>query len=261
MVSIVIWFLFSDQYFPWWQPLLIWFGFLLIYLITKKKGNSAQALPFAALLTFLGWFFLYRLDPLWAGLQFQGILLGFCCYLGGLFLPWAEGELIYLYAGAGLLLLLATLFFGQWSGGAKAWLALGKLRFQPVEFARVFLILFLAAYFAKIPRGQQRFWAFFLLCAVFLVLALQRDLGPALLLFFVVGSLSLYLSFSWRVLLGYIITGVFGFWICLSSFSHLRSRVAAWLQPWDYLDTKGYQVVQGLFAFQAGGVVGRGIGG
>ena len=44
------------------------------------------------------------------------------------------------------------------------------------------------------------------------------------------------------------------------NFAHVRSRVTVWLDPWAYADTGGYQIVQAIFGFANGGVLGAGLG-
>ncbi len=102
-------------------------------------------------------------------------------------------------------------------------------------------------------------WA--VLASFFLLLAWQTDLGgPALLVFLVFGALFLTVQFSWQKAAlyagGLAFAGLGGSLFC---FPHLRTRILAWLLPWDYLESKGYQILQGLFALNAGGgAVGRG---
>ncbi|NLJ74691.1 MAG: FtsW/RodA/SpoVE family cell cycle protein [Firmicutes bacterium] len=254
----------------WWQPLVVWAGFGLLAIITKRLGYDHSGLIVVCFLVSIGWLFLYRLSPSWAHDQFQGLLFGYAAYLLGLFGNWGHSEFKYTFGAAAVCLLLCTLLFGVRIGGAKAWLAVGSFRFQPVEFARVLLVLFLARYLAdnqELLRVRSewpimRYWGplLFLLSGVFLLLAVQRDLGPVLLVFFVYCTLSLLVVFSWRLLFLYMGAAVGGFMGAFVLFPHFRSRVSAWLVPWEYVDTAGYQVLQGLFALDAGSLFGKGLG-
>jgi len=257
LAAVILCFLLENGSFPWWQPLVIWSGFLVLFLITKHLGYSAGALPLTAFLVLIGWLFLYRLGPLWAGRQFNGIILGFFLYLCGLLLPFTAESNFPLHTAAALGLLLVTLLFGVRIRGAQAWLDVGFFRFQPVELAKISLVLAVAA---LLPRNGGHFRAWAVLGAAFLLLGLQRDLGPALLIFLVYCCLDLAYSFSLVKLALYIGGGLGGFFAGLFFFPHLQSRLQAWLWPWDHLETQGYQILQGLFALQAGGITGRGLG-
>lgn len=255
--AMVFWLLLTQGLAIWWQPVVMWFVLVLLFGVTKWSGHPAQAVPLVGFAVFIGWLFLVRLDPNWAQQQFWGFLVGALAYLIGLFGPLLVFDAPILWACGSLGLLLMTLLFGHQVGGAKAWLTLGTVRFQPVELSRIFLVLYLARQFGERRSG----WKTLLVLGVFLALLLwQRDLGPALLVFFVFCSLSLYVHFSWYTLSVYVVTSILGFVAAYTWFPHFSNRVLAWVWPWDYSDSKGYQILQGLFALEAGGVAGKGLG-
>ena len=144
------------------------------------------------------------------------------------------------WALSALGLVAVTTMFGISVGGARAWITLFGLRFQPVEIARIFLIIYLAQYFV----GERPKWELaIVLGGFFLSLAWQRDLGPALLVFFVFAGCryaEVYLDQAFT----YLGVTAVGFFVAYQWFPHLRTRAIAWLWPWDYLDSKGYQVLQ-----------------
>lgn len=254
----------------WWQPLAIWVGFAVVAYLTKRLGYDYSGLIVVCLLVTVGWLFLNRLSPQWADGQFRGLLFGYGAYFIGLVGNWGQSEFKYTFGLSAVFLLLLTLLFGVRVGGAKAWLAVGWFRFQPVEFARVLLVLFFARYLwdnQELLRSPSewptmRYWGplFFLLSGVFLLLAVQRDLGPALLVFLVYCILSLMVVFSWRLVFLYMGACVGGFLGAVVLYPHFRTRIMAWLIPWRLGDTAGYQILQGLFALDAGGFFGTGLG-
>lgn len=255
--GMVLWLYLGRGAVCWWQPAVIWLIFVLLFVVTKKLDYPAGALPLVSLLVLMGWLFLYRLDANWARQQFWGVLIGAGAYLIGLFSPLIEFDLPLLGVAGALGPLAAVALFGKRVGGAKAWLTLAGVTFQPVEFARICLIIYLGRELAI--RGMSlRVWG--VLASFFLLLAWQTDLGPALLVFLVFGALFLTAGFSWRKVTLYLGLAVLGFGGALLCFPHLRTRMLAWLMPWDYLESKGYQILQGLFALNAGGTVGRGLG-
>lgn len=254
----LVWWLFYLQgELLWWQPLVLWVMFMVLFVLTRLLKYDAGALPFVAVLVLLGWIFLTRLNPAWATAQTWGGLVAGAAYVLGLGAGGRKFGNALIWAGLALGLLLITALFGINVGGARAWINFFGLRFQPVELARIFLIVYLAHYFSE-ERSKWELLA--ILASFFLLLAWQRDLGPALLIFFVFCWLSLYWEFTWGKFLGFLGITLAGFVTAYLGFPHLRSRALAWLWPWDYLDSKGYQVLQGLFALGNGGVVGQGLG-
>lgn len=257
LAAVVLWLVLFQGQVLWWQPAALWALFALLWLITRKLGAHPGALPFTAALVFLGWIFLTRLDPHLAQGHFQGVLLGSGFYLLGLLVPVCQLPLRRLWAWAALSLLAITLIWGETAGGARAWLTVAGVRFQPVELAKIFFILYLGKHLAP---GTSLWELAFFLASFCLLLAWQRDLGPAALVFLVFIWLSLRQAFYWYKLAGFLAALGAGFAAGAYLFPHVQTRVLAWLRPWDYLGSKGYQVLQGLFALNSGGLVGQGLG-
>lgn len=182
----------------------------------------------------------------------------------------------YTWAAAGLVLLAATAVFGRTSGGATLDLRLGPISGQPSELLKVILVVFLAGYLSEnralLVEQSTRIGPVRLppvpylapmlsMWAVALVLVVvQRDLGAAMLFYAVFLGL-LYAATS-RV--SFIVLGLVlfagGSWLMDLLFPVVRERVDIWLNPWADPLGSGYQVVQALYAFSRGGVVGTGLG-
>ena len=157
-------------------------------------------------------------------------------------------------------LLVGTLVFGRTIGGAKNWIKLGPISIQPSEFVKVMFII-VSAYFLSTERTIRAFLpylAFTAFCVVILVVS--KDLGTALL--FALTFLILFYSATGRKLLTLTGVGVLGAGAVGSYFlfSHVRTRVQIWLDPWADYAGSGYQVVQGLLALASGGLLGVGLG-
>jgi cell division protein FtsW (lipid II flippase) len=184
----------------------------------------------------------------------------------------------YTWAVLALLILLLTLVFGRdpHGGGAALWIVVGPVQFQPSEVLKVLLVVFLAGYLddkrelisrATFKLGPLRLPPLPYLGPLFLMwgltlllLAVQKDLGLALLLFglflamlyvassrliYVVGGLSLFLA---------------GAYVMYLSFAYVQVRVRGWLDPWFDPSGASYQMVQSLLAFGNGGLLGTGLG-
>lgn len=184
----------------------------------------------------------------------------------------------YTWLFAGLALLASTLIFGvNPSGyGARLWLSLGGLYFQPSELLKLLLVVFLAGYLAdrrhalvnaraylgRMPIPHPAYLGPMLLMWGFsmVLLVWQRDLGAALLFFGTFLGM-LYaatgqLRYIWAGTLLLIVAALTGYWL----FDVVRLRVDAFLDPWLDPAGRSFQIVQSLLAFASGGVLGQGLG-
>jgi cell division protein FtsW (lipid II flippase) len=161
--------------------------------------------------------------------------------------------------------------------GAKIWIRLAGFSIQPGEFAKIFLIVFFAAYLVdkrdvlalasrrvaglELPRGRDLGPVLVAWMLSILVLVFERDLGSSLLLFgiFVVMLYVATERASW-LLIG---VGLFagGALIAYQIFGHVQARVDTWLDPFAHKNGSGYQLVQSLFGLGTGGLFGAGLGG
>lgn len=251
-------------------------GFLLAQRLLRPW--EALYLIFPAFLSSVGLVMIGRLKP--ALLLPQALWIG--CGLVAFFVArrafrslhvWRQYK--YTCGLLGIALLLSAVLFGVDINGHRSWVVLGPLRFQPAEFARLLLIIFFAAYLAerrellsrdfvrlgplRLPRG--RFIAPLLCVWLFsmLVLVAERDLGSALLYFSVALVMVYWASGKWDwLLLG---SGLFalGSVACYAFYGHIRTRVDIWLDPWADATGGGYQIVQSLFAFGWGHIMGTGL--
>ena len=166
--------------------------------------------------------------------------------------------LAYLIAIA---LSVAVLFVGDEYNGSKRWLSFGPFSFQPSEFAKIAVILFLAHIIVKNSKKMKKMKILLLIMLsilpiVGLVGASNLStaiiiLGIGVVLVFVASPL--YAQFVW---LG--VTGVGFLAIFLAVESYRLERLAIWRNPEKY--EKGYQTLQGLYAIGSGGLFGNGLG-
>ncbi len=174
--------------------------------------------------------------------------------------------LTYLWvAGAIVLLGLCLSPLGVNVNGASRWINLGPVNLQPLEYAKVALVLYLAYFFARKQDMVQTFSVGFLppfivtgfLCGLLL---LQPDFGGAVvlsgLLFFMCLVGDTRLSY---LLLSMIFAGGAG-WLLISSSPYRLKRWTAFLDPFASAQNEGYQLVQSLYAFGSGRIFGTGIG-
>jgi cell division protein FtsW (lipid II flippase) len=177
---------------------------------------------------------------------------------------------------AALLLLVMPLLpvVGKEIRGARIWINLGPLSFQPGEVAKVALVIFFAGYLVlhrealalagkrfvgiDLPRGRDLGPIGLMWLVSLGVLVFQRDLGSSLL-FFGLFVVMLYVATERA---GWLVVGTVlfaaGSYAGYLLFSHVQLRVNAWLDPFHH--ESAYQIIQGMYGMAWGGLVGRGLG-
>ena len=166
--------------------------------------------------------------------------------------------LCYLVA---LLLSIAVIFVGREYNGSKRWLALGPLSFQPSEFAKVAVILFLASYVTHNVKKMYRMRTLIKIMIVVLPivgLVGASNLSTAIIILSIAVVLIFVASpkYGQFIFLGAAGAGFMGIFLALESYR--LERLAVWKNPEAY--EKGYQTLQGLYAIGSGGLFGRGLG-
>lgn len=195
----------------------------------------------------------------------------------------------YLY-GLGLALMILPLVFYNPSlvaaTGAKNWVSFsGYTLFQPSEFMKISYILMLAyviVMFTKKYKDRERtigldflliFWMIIFTIPVLVLLALQSDLGTAMVFVAIFSGLVLLSGVSWKIIIPVLVTVVSAITGFLAIFitkdgrtfmhqlgmpTYQINRILAWLNPFDYAQTTTYQQAQGQIAIGSGGVFGQG---
>ncbi|MFR7994669.1 MAG: FtsW/RodA/SpoVE family cell cycle protein [Clostridium sp.] len=227
-------------------------------------------LIFASVLAVVGVAMLYRINPNTAIKQLIWIALGIIGYiLIVVILPDLKSFAKYknVYMIITLVLMPLALIFGTEQFGAKNWILIGPISFQPSEFAKIALVLYLAAALAtyESKKGfkeevKQLFQPALVAGFSMGCMVLQRDLGSALI-FFGISITLLYVATSKKK---YVFTALglaaIGSVAGYTMFGHVRERVMIWRDPWKYALGSSYQIVEGMYSIAAGGLFGVGLG-
>ncbi|MDE7476408.1 MAG: FtsW/RodA/SpoVE family cell cycle protein, partial [Lachnospiraceae bacterium] len=164
-----------------------------------------------------------------------------------------------IFAAAGILILGAVLVSGSITNGSKLSFSIMGMSFQPSEFVKIIYILFIAAILARAERFVHILLSAVLAAVHVLFLVASKDLGSALIYFIAY----IILVFIATQKLRYLVLGLAGgsaaAYISYFLFSHVRVRVAAWLDPWNDINATGYQIAQSLFGIGTGSWFGMGI--
>ena len=256
---------------------------LHLFLAARGIRGDQLLLPIAAALTAIGLVLVQRLASNLLVQQLSWTLIAAGAFAATILIPrdlTALSRFKWTWALLGVLLLLSPLLpiIGREVNGARIWIGLGTVTFEPWEAVKILLVIFFAAYLEEfrevLSQTQRRFgpipvpplpyfgpivamWAIAMVVMVF-----ERDLG-ATLLFLGIFLAMLYLATgeAFYTLIGILLLLVGGF-VAYHTFSHVAARVDVWLHPFaeEVRFSSGYQLVQGLFALANGGLFGAGLG-
>lgn len=165
----------------------------------------------------------------------------------------------WIYALAGMITLGVVLLSGKITNGSKLSFSLFGISFQPSEFVKILYVLFLAGFLAESESFGQIVLSAVLAGIHVLILVASKDLGSALIYFVVYIALVYIATRKLRYLFAGIASAGAASCVAYKLFSHVRVRVAAWLDPWNDINDTGYQIAQSLFAIGTGSWFGLGI--
>src|SRR6476469_9654170 len=245
--------------------------FVVAHLAVRKFAPEADPtlLPLTVLLTGFGFVMISRLDRDLARVQALWAAVGVVAFVLTLALVRRVRTLeryryTFLFLGVVALLLPSLPGIGKEINGARLWVGIGPLNFQPGEAAKVLLVVFFAAYLVDkrelLTAGTRHIgrirlpdpkhlgplllaWGFSIL-----VMVREKDLGSSLL-FFAVFAAMLYIA-TYRASYVFVALAMFlaGAFVAYQLFAHVQDRVTSWLDPWSVYHTKGFQLAQSLFA-------------
>jgi cell division protein FtsW (lipid II flippase) len=280
--------------------LLVGFGFASVYIAQQEVVNSASLsyglfflglyliahviarmtvpnadpylLPMAGLLTGIGLTEIYRIDQDDAFRQGLWIVIGLSAFAATLFLFHRDYRRLESYKyllglGAIALLVLPIVpFIGDTVNGARLWVNVGPIHFQPGEFAKILLIVFLAGYLREKREVLAQFrlkdlgplvliWS-----GAMAVLVITNDLGGGILYF----GIFLAMLYAATAQVWFVVAGatlfVGGAAVVYRLIPRVEERVQIWLDPWSDPFDSGYQTVQSLYSIANGQFGGTGFG-
>lgn len=265
-------------------PLGIFAAFIVAHLSVRKfaPGADPAILPLSFALSGIGIAFVTRLAPNVAARQVMWLFLGVACMVAVLALLRNVDKLAnykYTLMIAGFVLLLSPMLplVGQEVNGSRIWLGIpGVISFQPGELAKIAIVLFLAGYLAqnremlsvftwrvgpfRLPDIRTLLPLLLMWALAMLIVVFEKDLGSALVLFFVFLAM-LYAATGKKF---YLVVGLglaaIAAVVLYFMFGHVQARVSIWLDPFEDALNSGYQIVQALYSIADGGLFGVGIG-
>ena len=246
-----------DQQLAWVVVTLLLWGLVMVYSATIAMPDNPKFAKYTHT------YFLVR-HALWLAMSVVGAVLAFQVPLS----TW-EKAAPWLFV-VSLMLLIAVLIpgVGKVVYGARRWISLGPLSFQPSELVKLSILLYAAGYMVRKMEVKERFFRAVLpmagaVAVVGLLLLAEPDMGG----FMVIAVIAMGILFLGGVnarmffLIAAILVVAFGLMIALSEWR--RERIFAYLDPWNekYALGKGYQLSHSLIAIGRGEIFGVGLGG
>jgi cell division protein FtsW (lipid II flippase) len=237
--------------------------------------------PLVAVLACFGLVVIYRIDEDLARDQAQWFVIGLILFAIAIvalrdFRVLERYRYTIALAGLALLLLPRVPGIGQQVNGAYLGVKLGPISFQPAEFGKIAIVIFLAAYLRDtrqvLVQGSRRIlgvtipplkhfgpllvvWG-----AAMLMLVFIRDLGSSLMYF----GAFLALVYVATNRLSFVVVGMImfagGAYFFANTVGHVQDRIDIWLDPFPQYEGAGYQIANGLFSMADGGLFGQGLG-
>jgi cell division protein FtsW (lipid II flippase) len=254
--------------------------FIAAHLVVRLALPHADPylLPLSGLLSAIGLTMIYRIEPDQALRQGLWVVIGLAAFVALIVFLQDHRTLdsvkyILALSAIGLLVLPALPGLGRTINGASLWVDVGPFVFQPGEFAKILLVIFLAGYLRDnremLSMGSGRYgipspkyfgpllivWG-----GAMLVLFQTNDLGSGLLYF------SIFLAMLWVATARWPYVAVGAVLFALGAYAlyhvvpHVQDRVSIWLDPWQDPFADGYQLVQSIYAIAGGGLFGQGLG-
>jgi cell division protein FtsW (lipid II flippase) len=246
---------------------LIFIIYISNFILLRVSTGDNYIFLIVTMLISIGVIMIYRIEPVLGMKQViwtaMGITIFFITYFTvKKFKGWENWTKFY--GVVSLVLFIMTLLLGTRKKGSINWISIGNFSFQPTEIIKILIIFLISSYYANYEKYKNNKYSSYYLIGIIYVfigfLFLQRDLGTVLIFY----SIFLALQFIYEEnrklilynILFFILSGLAGFFM----FDHVRIRFETWLNPWKYIDNKGYQITQSLFAISTGGFFGTGIG-
>jgi len=197
------------------------------------------------------------------------LLLGFTALIAAssINLNWLQKHSRIILLFSILLLLLVFLpVIGKTGGGARRWIRLIGFNFQPVEFAKLAVAIYLSDYLSRKMKWIQTgsisvyFMPGILLCLLFGVIILQPDLGSVIFIFLLSSVLFILSGIPLRYVATVFLAALPVFVAAVIHSPYRMARILAFLNPWADPRGSGFQIIQSFLSFALGGITGVGLG-
>lgn len=247
------------------------------FLFHFREWGDQYLFIVVSMLVSIGITMIFRLEEALGFKQIIWFALGIVLFLSSAYLIikikfWHK--LVYVYIISSFLLFIFTLAFGENIKGATNWIVIYGYSFQPSEIIKIIFIFFLASFYynpsyLSIPSIEisgktliidPRISLSIIAYLFMFFLVLQKEWGGALLIFLIHITLQIVFEDNMKVIFANITLALLGGGFGAFFVPHIQTRIQVWLNPWQDVAGKGFQITQSLFAIGSGGFFGRGVG-
>jgi cell division protein FtsW len=179
----------------------------------------------------------------------------------------------YVWVLGSVVLFVLLAIFGQEVNGARLWIRIGAVQYEPVELIKLFIVLFMAGYLAEtadviaaakpwsIRANLKYLGPLFLGWATSMaILVSERDIGMASLLLATFAAMLYVATRRVDLIIGGAALFAFAVYGAIRHFPYVSARFAVWRNPFADPLGHGYQALQAMFSLAAGGLLGTGYG-
>lgn len=261
---------------PWMLALLVVASYAWI-LRAPTNARRDDVLPaLAVLVSALGLATVARLSSDLAHRQEIWLLLslGLAIALGPVFNAFRRfAAFKYVWVLGSVVLFGFVAVFGQEVNGAKLWIRIGPVQYEPVELIKLFIVFFMAGYLAETADvlAAARAWSirsnlkylgplFVGWATAMGILVFERDIGMASLLLATFAAMLYVATRRVDLIIGGGVAFALAMWAAIKHYPYVIARYDAWRDPFADPLGHGYQALQGLFSLAAGGLLGTGYG-
>lgn len=169
------------------------------------------------------------------------------------------------FLGAGMMLLVLVLLVGKEVNGSKRWIPLGVINLQASEFAKIFILIYIASYLERRQKEVREKWSGFLKAAIVLsaasfLLILEPDFGATVVLLISAVGMVFLAGLGLQQVFVSVVLVLVGVVAAIFGASYRLQRLSCFADPWAEAYDCGYQLVQALIAFGRGEFFGLGLG-
>ncbi|MDY0257023.1 FtsW/RodA/SpoVE family cell cycle protein [Gudongella oleilytica] len=237
------------------------------YILSRLSDGDLYIFLIVSMLMSIGIIMIFRISSDLGLKQLLWLVIGIGAFFGSYFMItklsfWES--LFPVYIAAAYSFFAMTLILGDRKHGAINWISIGGISFQPAEMTKIILVFILACFFSgrdKFSRYKYAdYWMMGVIYSFIGLLFIQRDLGTAMIFMGIFTGLQYIYSNDRKVIRANIGLFTIGGIAAYILFDHVKVRIMTWLNPWPYIDNKGYQITQSLFAIAEGSYFGTGLG-
>lgn len=254
------------------KTILLAVGLLIVvyganFVLSRVSQGDLYIFLIVSMLMSIGIIMIFRISADLGLKQLMWLVIGIIAFFGSYIMITKLSfwdTLFSVYLAAGYSLFAMTLILGDRKHGAINWISVGGISFQPAEMTKIILVFIIACFYSKREQFEKYkyadYWMMGVVYSFIGLLFIQRDLGTAMIFLGIFTGIQYIYSRDRKIIRVNIGLFSMGGVMAYLLFDHVKVRIMTWLNPWPYIDNKGYQITQSLFAIAEGSYFGTGLG-